>query len=175
MGAFRIGFCGVFLKFPGSTVPSVQGWGGGMAAGGGEGEGLMTSMRMRLTSTVSLSALCIGGEGEDGGMLMMLMLFCMMLIAYAEDNNGDDDTYGDINDNPHCCCCCCCSCCCSCCGRRWCLKNEQPMYKTLRTLNTKTYRTPNKIKLPRRISRRSSEHFLVAGGFLADGYRIKVS
>ena len=65
MGAFRIGFCGVFLKFPGSTVPSVQGWGGGMAAGGGEGEGLMTSMRMRLTCAVSRSALCIGGEGGD--------------------------------------------------------------------------------------------------------------
>ena len=39
----------------------------------------MTSMRMRLACTVSLSALC------NAGMLMMLMLFCMMLIAYAED------------------------------------------------------------------------------------------
>ena len=77
MGAFRIGFCGVFLKFPGSTVPtldlsdmpawtsmcmyltSVQGWGGG-----GMGGGLMTSMRMWLTCTVPLSALCIDGEGD---------------------------------------------------------------------------------------------------------------
>ena len=80
MGAFRTGFCGVFLQFPVSTVPtldlshmpawtstcmyltSVQGWGGG----GGWG-GLMTSMRMRLTCTVFLSGLCIGGEGRDGG------------------------------------------------------------------------------------------------------------
>ena len=38
---------------------------------GGDGAGLMTSMRMRLTCTVPLSALCIDGEGGDGGMLMM--------------------------------------------------------------------------------------------------------
>ena len=68
MGAFRIGVCGVFLKFPGRTVPtldfshlpawtsmcmyltSVQSWGGGHGCGGGGG-GLMTSMRMRLTCT----------------------------------------------------------------------------------------------------------------------------
>ena len=69
--------------------------------------GLMTSMQMRLTCNVSLSALCIGGEE---GMLMILMLVCMMLIAFAEDNNGDDDAYGDNHDNdnvaPGCPCCC---------------------------------------------------------------------
>ena len=103
--AFRIG-----LNFPGSFVPtldfshvlawtsmcmyltSVQGWGvGGMG-------GVMTSMRTRLTCTVSFSALCIGGEG---GRLMMSMLSGMMLIAFAEDNHGDDDTYGDNNDNDN--------------------------------------------------------------------------
>ena len=51
----------------------------------------MTSVRVWLTCTVSLSALCIGEEG----MLMMLMLFCHDVDFYAEDNNGDDDTYGD--------------------------------------------------------------------------------
>ena len=38
----------------------------GVGRGGGWG-GLMTSMRMRLTCTVFLSGLCIGGEGRDGG------------------------------------------------------------------------------------------------------------
>ena len=66
MGAFRIGFRGVFLNFPSGQhcadprllahamyLTSVQGW-------------LMTSMRVRLTCTVSLSALCIGGAGGLG-------------------------------------------------------------------------------------------------------------
>ena len=38
----------------------------GVGRGGGWG-GLMASMRMRLTCTVFLSALCIGGEGQMGG------------------------------------------------------------------------------------------------------------
>ena len=42
---------------PRMYLTSVQGWGGGV----------MTSMRMRLTCTVSLSALCIGEERGDWG------------------------------------------------------------------------------------------------------------
>ena len=44
---------------------SLQRWGGG--EGGYGGGGMMMSMRMRLTSTVSFAALCIGGEGGMGG------------------------------------------------------------------------------------------------------------
>ena len=43
------------------------GRGGGMGGGGAGGWGLMTSMRMRLACTASLSALWVGGEGGTGG------------------------------------------------------------------------------------------------------------
>ena len=63
----------------------------------------MTSMRVRLTRAVSLSALCIGGEGGWGDVDEVDVVL-QMLVAYAEDNNGDDDTYGDNNDTVTPCC-----------------------------------------------------------------------
>ena len=103
MGAFRFGFavfserfravlcrpstCGIYFHVCVCVFDLRAGVGRG-------GDGLMTSMRMRLTCTVPLSALCIDGYG---GMLMMLMLFRVMLIAYAEHNNGDGYSYGNNN------------------------------------------------------------------------------
>ena len=76
MGAFRIGFCGVFLKFPDSAVPTL----------GFSHMPAWTSMCMYCGFHVLfLFLLCTSVGSGDGGMLMMLVLFCMMLIAYAED------------------------------------------------------------------------------------------
>ena len=47
----------------------------------------MTSMRMRLTCTVSLSALCIGGErgGWGGGGFCVVFLFLLCVLVGAGD------------------------------------------------------------------------------------------